>query len=260
MNVACGATDCEADESRIEDKNQKTREICHGSFRSGTNSFETIELAQISGQTLGISIKGGVDHPFLVSKEKEVDTGIFVIHVYAGGLAAVDGRLQLGDRILLVNGESVENVKQKDFLKILGKGSTDGRNLKLTVKHNETLRKRLSSRQTTLPKPSVDSDTTSPANSNSPPLNGVQMLTGECCGQHFEPLESCANMNYISSTTANEEEAVIEASDCRPGSFSLNVDKEIRASESIVSASKLLLPATAVIIVALAAAAFFHRR
>jgi len=125
MTSSYGATDGEAVEFRTRRKQKASSSISQTSFKSvgGLSSIETIELAQIPGQTLGISIKGGNDHPFLVSKDKEVDTGIFVIHIYDGGLAAKDGRLKLGDRIMVVNGEDVENVKQKDFLKILGKGS-----------------------------------------------------------------------------------------------------------------------------------------
>ena len=75
---------------------------------------------------------------------KALDTGIFVIHVYAGGAAAIDGRLRLGDRILQVNGVSVESVKQTDFLKILSAGTKRDEILRLTVKHNEALRRKLS--------------------------------------------------------------------------------------------------------------------
>ena len=72
-----------------------------------------------------------------------------MIHIYAGGVAAADGRLRLGDRILAVNGVNVEKVKQMEFLRILSSaasaatGVEAGERLKLTVKHNETLRKRL---------------------------------------------------------------------------------------------------------------------
>ena len=84
-----------------------------------------------------------VGHAFRPLLFKALDTGIFVIHVYAGGVAAADGRLRLGDRILEVNGVNVERVEQKEFLKILSAGSKRDESLKITVKHNETLRKRL---------------------------------------------------------------------------------------------------------------------
>jgi len=168
---------------------------------------------------LGISIKGGLDHPFLVNKEdKAIDSGIFVVHVYAGGVAAADGRLHLGDRILAVNGVKVEKVRQKDFLKILNGGSKEGGKLELTVKHHEALRKRLSSRKATLPPPpppliEVGGGTKDAASAvesgKAATLNGVQMLTGfpNC---HFEPLEVCASPREGASGRIRKGECRIE--------------------------------------------------
>jgi len=299
--TSCGGTDGEAVEFRMKQKERASSSISQTSFKSvgGLSSIERIELAQIPGQTLGISIKGGNDHPFLVSKDKEVDTGIFVIHIYDGGLAAKDGRLKLGDRILVVNGEDVENVKQKDFLKILGKGSKLSKNLQLTVKHNETLRRRLSSRQTTLPKPTpkVDAESTSGASSDSLTLNAVQMLTGNDVGGHFEPLQACANQNFLDrgplpreplgggtlsdelresvfSAGCKEKEAIlgIEAPANKLDSVkeskvpSLTAEMLDRESESLeefpdsgLLMRKLLLPTTAAIVVALAVALYQRR-
>ena len=90
-------------------------------------------------------------HKKTILTTQAMDVGIFVIHIYAGGVAAADGRLRLGDRILAVNGVNVERVMQMQFLKILSSaasaaaGAEGGEGLKLTVKHNETLRKRLGS-------------------------------------------------------------------------------------------------------------------
>jgi len=79
--------------------------------------------------------------------------------------------------------------------------------LQLTVKHNETLRRRLSSRQTTLPKPTprVDAGSTSGASSDSLTPNGVQMLTGNDVGGHFEPLQACANQNFLDGISLRHE-------------------------------------------------------
>jgi len=229
-----GATDCETTEAginhdkmttsstttiRLGEKRSTTNKsrAVDGSVRREGNGVETIELKQTPGATLGISIKGGVDHPFLVSKDdKALDTGIFVIHVYAGGAAAIDGRLRLGDRILHVNGVSVESVKQTDFLKILTAGTKRDEILRLTVKHNEALRRKLNARKTSIAcfeansshmTPNVHSSNVAGGAFSPAPLNGVQMLTGNV-GPRFEPLEACANANFeaesISATPQGE--------------------------------------------------------
>ena len=43
------------------------------------NAVETIEFELSSRATLGISIKGGIDHPYLVSKDDRVMTVMTVI-------------------------------------------------------------------------------------------------------------------------------------------------------------------------------------
>ncbi|KAM8834265.1 deubiquitinase DESI2-like [Synchiropus picturatus] len=52
----------------------------------------------------GFNIVGGVDQPY--AKD---DCGIYVVKIKEDGTAALDGRLQEGDRILEVNGLKVEN-------------------------------------------------------------------------------------------------------------------------------------------------------
>lgn len=46
---------------------------------------------------LGFNIVGGVDQPYVVN-----DNGIFVSRIKKDGVAAIDGRLQEGDKILAV--------------------------------------------------------------------------------------------------------------------------------------------------------------
>ena len=92
--VQPGATDCQTIEvgtnhdktttantttiSLGEEKmNVKSRAL-DGSVRHEGNGVETIELTQTPGATLGISIKGGVDHPFLVSKDDKVCVCVIV--------------------------------------------------------------------------------------------------------------------------------------------------------------------------------------
>lgn len=46
---------------------------------------------------MGFNIVGGVDLPYVVN-----DNGIFVSKIKKDGMAAIDGRLQEGDKILAV--------------------------------------------------------------------------------------------------------------------------------------------------------------
>ena len=76
MNSACGATDFEADETRIKSQKEKESNEAESATNlksyGGSSNVETIKLAQNCGLTLGISIKGGVDHPFLIAKDDKV--------------------------------------------------------------------------------------------------------------------------------------------------------------------------------------------
>ncbi|XP_054894017.1 synaptojanin-2-binding protein [Poeciliopsis prolifica] len=53
---------------------------------------------------LGFNIIGGIDHQWITN-----DNGVYVSKIKEGGSAAVDGRLQEGDKILAINGVSLEN-------------------------------------------------------------------------------------------------------------------------------------------------------
>ncbi|XP_064609377.1 syntaxin-binding protein 4-like [Liolophura sinensis] len=66
---------------------------------------------------LGIKIVGGC------SLDGEEDYGIFVKRVLPGGLAEIEGRLQNGDQILEVNGDSLEGVTNDRAVAILRKAS-----------------------------------------------------------------------------------------------------------------------------------------
>lgn len=50
---------------------------------------------------LGFNIVGGVDQPYVAN-----DSGIFVSKIKMDGVAALDGRLQEGDKILAVRHDS----------------------------------------------------------------------------------------------------------------------------------------------------------
>jgi len=253
-----GATDCETTEAGInhdkmttntttttslgEKKTTNKSRNVDGSVRHEGNGVETIELKQTPGATLGISIKGGVDHPFLVSKDdKALDTGIFVIHVYAGGAAAIDGRLRLGDRILQVNGVSVESVKQTDFLKILSAGTKRDEILRLTVKHNEALRRKLSARKTSLAcleansnhmAPNVHSSSAAGGAPSPAPLNGVQMLTGNV-GPRFEPLEACANANFVAASISAAPQGEVVSKEKRETTANVAGNRPVEVDDDI---------------------------
>ncbi|CAL8288981.1 unnamed protein product [Boreogadus saida] len=53
---------------------------------------------------LGFNIVGGVDQQYVVN-----DNGIYVCKIKENGAAALDGRLEEGDKILAINGNKLEN-------------------------------------------------------------------------------------------------------------------------------------------------------
>eukprot|EP00051_Salpingoeca_urceolata_P029687 m.490680 g.490680 ORF g.490680 m.490680 type:complete len:1184 (+) comp28474_c0_seq1:274-3825(+) len=63
---------------------------------------------------LGFSIAGGIDHPV-----EEDDNSVYVTSVIEGGAAALDGRLRVGDKLLTVNGQNVENVTHVEVVNAL---------------------------------------------------------------------------------------------------------------------------------------------
>uniref|UniRef100_A0A6I8PMP4 Synaptojanin-2-binding protein n=1 Tax=Ornithorhynchus anatinus TaxID=9258 RepID=A0A6I8PMP4_ORNAN len=58
---------------------------------------------------LGFNIVGGTDQQFMPS-----DSGIFVSRIKENGAAALDGRLQEGDKVLAVNGKDLKNLLHQD--------------------------------------------------------------------------------------------------------------------------------------------------
>ncbi|XP_040055896.1 synaptojanin-2-binding protein [Gasterosteus aculeatus] len=57
---------------------------------------------------LGFNIVGGVDQQYVVN-----DNGIYVSKLKEDGAAALDGRLQEGDKILAINGVALENLTHR---------------------------------------------------------------------------------------------------------------------------------------------------
>ncbi|NXN13846.1 DLG2 protein, partial [Indicator maculatus] len=71
-------------------------------------------LFSISFPGLGFSIAGGVGNQHIPG-----DNSIYVTKIIDGGAAQKDGRLQVGDRLLMVNNYSLEEVTHEEAVAIL---------------------------------------------------------------------------------------------------------------------------------------------
>ncbi|XP_068608481.1 synaptojanin-2-binding protein [Brachionichthys hirsutus] len=69
---------------------------------------------------LGFNIVGGVDQHYVVN-----DNGIYVSKIKEEGVAALDGRLQEGDKILAINGVSLENQTHKHAVELFKNAGED---------------------------------------------------------------------------------------------------------------------------------------
>ncbi|XP_077092640.1 synaptojanin-2-binding protein [Siphateles boraxobius] len=54
---------------------------------------------------LGFNIVGGVDQQYIMN-----DSGIYVAKIKENGAAALDGRLQEGDKVIAINGQKLNNL------------------------------------------------------------------------------------------------------------------------------------------------------
>ncbi|XP_059953660.1 partitioning defective 3 homolog isoform X12 [Mesoplodon densirostris] len=89
----------------------------------GTREFLTFEvpLNDSGSAGLGVSVKGNR------SKENHADLGIFVKSIINGGAASKDGRLQVNDQLIAVNGESLLGKTNQDAMETLRRSmSTEG--------------------------------------------------------------------------------------------------------------------------------------
>jgi protein scribble len=80
--------------------------------------------------SLGLSVVGGVDHcshPFGVDRP-----GVFISKIANDSPAYHSGRLRIGDRILRVNGKSIESAKHNEAVNAL---KCAGEVLRLSVRH-----------------------------------------------------------------------------------------------------------------------------
>lgn len=94
---------------------------------NGDDEWEYEEIAlERSGAGLGFSIAGGTDNPHVGD-----DTAIYVTKLIAGGGAAADGRLRVGDSILAVNDQPVVDVPHAVAVEALKRA---GNSVKLSVR------------------------------------------------------------------------------------------------------------------------------
>ncbi|XP_055616759.1 protein lap4-like isoform X10 [Toxorhynchites rutilus septentrionalis] len=81
--------------------------------------------------SLGFSIIGGTDHSCTPFGAHE--PGIFISHIVPGGIAALSGKLRMGDRILKVNGTDVTSATHQEAVMELLRPCDE---IKLTVQHD----------------------------------------------------------------------------------------------------------------------------
>uniref|UniRef100_A0A8D0BL28 Synaptojanin-2-binding protein n=1 Tax=Salvator merianae TaxID=96440 RepID=A0A8D0BL28_SALMN len=89
-------------------------------------SEEVINLTR-GPSGLGFNIVGGTDQQYVSN-----DAGIFVSRIKPNGAAALDGRLQEGDKILTVNGKELKNMLHKNVVELFRNA---GDNVSLKIQH-----------------------------------------------------------------------------------------------------------------------------
>ncbi|KAL7992368.1 hypothetical protein Chor_016624 [Crotalus horridus] len=89
-------------------------------------SEEVIHLTR-GPSGLGFNIVGGTDQQYIAN-----DSGIYVSRIKENGAAALDGRLQEGDKIIAVNDNELKNMLHKNVVELF---RTAGDNVSLKVQH-----------------------------------------------------------------------------------------------------------------------------
>lgn len=95
----------------------------NGSVHSSANVVD-IKLKR-GPAGLGFNIVGGVDQQYVMN-----DSGIYVSKIKEDGAAALDGRLQEGDKILAINGVLLEDRTHRDTVELF---RTAGEDVELKV-------------------------------------------------------------------------------------------------------------------------------
>ncbi|KAM6912134.1 synaptojanin-2-binding protein [Xenentodon cancila] len=101
----------------------------NGSLHSSKNVVD-IKLKR-GPAGLGFNIVGGLDQQYVVN-----DSGIYVSKIKEDGAAALDGRLQEGDKILEINGIKLEDLTHKHVVELF---RTAGEDVELRVQKKATL-------------------------------------------------------------------------------------------------------------------------
>lgn len=96
----------------------------NGSLSSSSSNAVDIKLKR-GPAGLGFNIVGGVDQQYVLN-----DNGIYVSKIKEDGSAALDGRLQEGDKILAINGEALDNRTHKAAVELF---RSAGENVELKV-------------------------------------------------------------------------------------------------------------------------------
>ncbi|XP_062539915.1 protein lap4 isoform X14 [Armigeres subalbatus] len=98
--------------------------------QQSTVTHKEVVLPKDQG-SLGFSIIGGTDHSCTPFGSHE--PGIFISHIVPGGIAALSGKLRMGDRILKVNGTDVTGATHQEAVMELLRPCDE---IKLTVQHD----------------------------------------------------------------------------------------------------------------------------
>lgn len=69
---------------------------------------------------LGFNIVGGVDQQYIMN-----DSGIYVAKIKESGAAALDGRMQEGDKILAINGRKLDNLSHSEAVELFRSAGED---------------------------------------------------------------------------------------------------------------------------------------
>ncbi|XP_019850037.1 PREDICTED: disks large homolog 2-like [Amphimedon queenslandica] len=97
-------------------------------FTGSDNSIIFITLNKDGGTSLGFSIAGGKGNQHVLD-----DNGVFVTKIAKGGAADKHGQLEVGDRLLEVNGQNLAEIDYEDAVAIL---KATGQEVTLKIEKN----------------------------------------------------------------------------------------------------------------------------